>query len=261
MDSANLSEAIVQELSEDFGHALIAAGPALLTADLDGIEQQAQELGRRVLARVVEQVVATVAATPPLSPPACSQCQAPMRLIDAARARHLQGLVGEYRLVRPYWHCAPCHRGAAPLDELLGVGAGALSPGLSRVACRLGIEAAFAPAAELLYETLRVDVPAEAVRRITEGIGQVAEAEQQAAMAAAQAAQEPPPPAVAPAQLVVATDGVKVHTDGDWHEMKVGVVASLGRIRGPIPTPAGGVRPSGRRRYAPGWSRPRCSGG
>jgi hypothetical protein len=192
------------------------------------MEQQVQDLGRRVLARVVEQAVGAVAAAHPLSPPPCPHCEGPMRLVDAARERHLQGLVGEYRLVRPDWHCAPCHQGIAPLDEWLGVGAGALSPGLSRVAGRLGIEEAFAPAAEILYETLRVDVPAEAVRRMTEGLGQVAEAEQQAAMAAAQAGHEPPPPAVAPTQLLVAVDGVKVHTDGDWHEMKVGVVAPLG---------------------------------
>jgi hypothetical protein len=148
--------------------------------------------------------------------------------VEAARARHLQGLVGEYTLRRPYWHCPPCQQGAAPLDALLGIGAGALSPGLCRVACRLGIEEAFAPAAAILDETLRVDVPTEAVRRITEGIGQVAEAEQQAAIALAQADQEPPPPEVAPGQLLVAVDGVQVHTDGDWHEMKVGVVAPLG---------------------------------
>jgi hypothetical protein len=47
-------------------------------------------------------------------------------------------------------------------------------------------------------------------------------------MAAAQAAAEPPPAEVGPAQLLVAVDGVQVHTDGDWHEMKVGVVAPLG---------------------------------
>jgi hypothetical protein len=228
MDSPTLSEAIVQELSGDFAQALTAVGPSLLTTDLDGIEQQVQDRGRRVLARVVEQAVAMQAAAPALAPDPCPQCHGPLRLVDPARARHLQGLVGEYRLVRASWHCAACHRGVAPLDERRGVGAGARSPGLSRVACRLGIAEAFAPAAEILYETLRVAVPAEAVRRITEGIGQVAEAEQQAAMAAAQAAQEPPPPAVAPAQLVVATAGVKVHTDGDWQEMKVGVVAPLG---------------------------------
>jgi hypothetical protein len=228
MDSKPLSATIVQELGTHFVQALAEAGPRLVTADLDGMERQVQELGRRVLGQVVEQAVAAVAAAQPLHPPPCPQCQVPMRLVDEARARHLQGLVGEYRLVRPYWHCAPCHQGHAPLDEALGLGPGALSPGLSRVACRLGIEEAFAPAAEILDEVLQVDVPAEAVRRITEGIGQVAEAEQQAAMAAAATEQELRAPEVGPAQLLVAVDGVTVHTDGDWHEMKVGVVAPLG---------------------------------
>jgi hypothetical protein len=223
-----LSDAIVEELGAYFVSGLRQAAPALLTADLDGIEQQLQELSRRVLGRVVEHTVAAITAVQPPVPPPCPQCAGPMRLIDRARARHLQGLVGEYTLRRPYWHCARCHRGVAPLDEHLGLGAGALSPGLSRVACRLGIEDAFAPATDVLYETLRVDVPDEAVRRITEGIGQVAEAEQQAAMTLAQAGEELPPAELAPAQLVVAVDGVQVHTEGDWHEMKVGVVAPLG---------------------------------
>jgi hypothetical protein len=228
MDSSTLSEAIVQELGQCFVQALQRAGPTLVSADLDGMERQVQALGRQVLGRVVEQAVAVVAAAPPAEPPRCPQCQQPLRLVEEARERHLQGLVGEYRLVRAYWHCAPCRQGCAPLDAVLGLGAGALSPGLSRVACRLGIEAAFAPAADILSETLQVDVPNEAVRRITEGIGQVAEAEQQAAMAAARGDQEPPAPEVGPAQLLVAVDGVTVHTDGDWHEMKVGVVAPLG---------------------------------
>jgi hypothetical protein len=228
MDSPSLSETIVAEWGAAFVRAVGEAAPTLVTADLDGIEQHLQDLSRRVLGRVVEQTVATRAAAQPLDAPACPQCGAPLRLVDKERERHLQGLVGEYRLVRAYWHCAPCGQGHAPLDAALGIGPGALSPGLSRVACRLGIEEAFAPAAEILYETLRVHVPDEAVRRITEGIGRVAEAEQQAAMAAAQADHEPPPPEGGPAQLLVAVDGVQVHTDGDWHEMKVGVVAPLG---------------------------------
>ena len=79
-------------------------------------------------------------------------------------------------------------------------------------------------------ETLRVDVATESVRRVTEGIGAVAEAEQQAAITLAQAGQAPTPDAneTAPSALVVEVDGVHVHAGGDWHEMKVGLVAPLG---------------------------------
>ena len=113
MDRATLSDAIVEELGAYLVSTLRQAAPALLTADLDGIEQQLQELSRRVLGRVVEQTVAVRAAGQPLVPPPCAQCAGPLRLIDWARARHLQGLVGEYTVRRPYWHCARCHQGVA----------------------------------------------------------------------------------------------------------------------------------------------------
>ena len=229
MDRAGLSEAIVRELGELFVGELRQAGPALVAADLDGIERHLQEVSRRVLGRVVEAVVTTIAAAQPIARPSCGRCQQPMRAVDRARPRALQGLVGDFRVRRAYFVCDRCGRGVAPLDERLGLGPGALSPGLARVACRVGIEAGFGSAADLLHETLRVDVATEAVRRVTEGIGAVAEAEQEALIAQAQAGQPPPADVEpVPTALVVEVDGVHVHAGGDWHEMKVGLVAPLG---------------------------------
>jgi hypothetical protein len=228
MDRGELSAAIVEEMGDLFVTALREIAPRLAAADLDGIEQQLQDLGRRVFGDVVEHTVAAIAAAQPPARPLCPQCGQPMRLVDAARPRQLQGLVGDYRLVRAYYVCPPCHHGLAPLDRRLGLGVGALSPGLSRVACRVGIDQSFAEAADLLRETVRVEVAAEAVRRITEGIGAVAEAEQQAAVALAQTWRLPAPEQAAPAMLVVEVDGVMIHWDDDWHEGKVGVVAPLG---------------------------------
>ena len=103
--------------------------------------------------------------------------------------------------------------------------------GWSRVACRLGIDASFPEASELLTETLGVSVDDEGVRRITEGIGAVAEAEQQAAMARAVGGQEPWPGMAAASvspTLLVTVDGVLVHEQDAWHECKIGVLAPLG---------------------------------
>jgi hypothetical protein len=229
VDRATLSEAIVEELGELFVSELRQVGPALVGADLEGIEHRLQEVSRRVLGRVVEAVVATIAAGHAAEWPTCGTCQQRMRAVDPARPRALQGLVGDYRVRRAYFVCDRCGHGVAPLDERLGLGPGALSPGLARVACRVGIEAGFGSAADLLHETLRVDVATEAVRRVTEGIGAVAEAEQQVMIAQAQAGQSPPADVEpAPAALVVEVDGVHVHAGGDWHEMQVGLVAPLG---------------------------------
>lgn len=231
MDRVELSDAIIQELGAAFMTALTAAAPTLLTSDLDGVEQRLQDVGRQVLGRVVERVLAVRAAAG-TAPPACAACGGAMSCVGRARPRRLQGLVGDYTLRRPYYVCPACHRGQAPLDAQLGLDGGALSPGLSRVACRLGLEGAFGAAADQLAETLRVAVPEEAVRRITEGVGAVAEAEQQALIAQARRGLPVAPrPAVAqhpPTHLVVEVDGVQAPLCDGWHEVKVSRVAPLG---------------------------------
>ena len=158
MDRETLSATIIRELGDVFVAALTQAGPELLAMDLDGIEQRLQDLARRVLGEVVEAVVREIATREDAPAPRCATCHQPMRLVD----RQLQGLVGDYTLRRPYFVCDRCHQGRAPLDERLGIGSGALSPGLGRVACRLGIEDSFGEAADALHETLRVDVAREA---------------------------------------------------------------------------------------------------
>jgi hypothetical protein len=232
MDRAELSEAIIEELGRLFAEALKGDATRLVMADLDGIEQCLQEIGRSVLGRVVEEVVAARALAQADERPKCVGCEQPMRLVERGRRRQLQGLVGDYTLTRAYFFCDDCRQGAVPVDEQLGLGAGALSPGLERVACRLGISDSFAEAADVLHETLRVELVGEAIRRVTEGIGAVAEAEAQGAVVLAQAGKEPLPKEEIQADggsLVVEVDGVLVHeVDGQWHEVKSGLAASLG---------------------------------
>jgi hypothetical protein len=232
MDRLELSAISIGELAQLFAATLEHNMGQLVVSDLDGIEQRLQEVGRTVFGRVVEQTVTAIAATLPSEPPHCPHCSRVMRPVAYERPRQLQGLVGDYRITRPYYVCEHCHQGYAPLDERLGLGTGAFSPGLQRVACRLGIEDSFANAADALNEALGLDVAGEAVRRVTEGIGQVAEAEAQAAMARAQVGKEPLGKEEISAEspvLLVEMDGVMVHeVDDEWHEAKVGLVAALG---------------------------------
>lgn len=232
MDRGVLSTLIINEIGAMVVAALQQAAPELARSDLDGIEQRLQRIGRQVFGRVVEATVLAQAETEPAAPPRCPDCHRAMRLVDRERPRQLEGLVGEYTLVRPYFVCDACHHGRAPLDERLGVGPGSVSPGLSRAACRLGIEAPFGEASDVLGEVLQIVVDPEAVRRVSEGIGQVAETETQAAIARVKRGEEPWAGAeverpTSPV-LAVAVDGAQVHLDDAWHEMKVGVVAPLG---------------------------------
>ena len=109
-----------------------------------------------------------------------------------------------------------------PLDDAWGLGSGALSPALTRVACRDGIGGAFAQGADLLWEHLGVRVEVEAVRRATEAVGAVAEADQ------ADRSQWAVPPAQVPTTLLLELDGVLVHERAAWRECKLTRTAALG---------------------------------
>lgn len=230
MDRHELSDGIIPDVCAIFAARLAAVAPTLMTADLDEVERCLQQVSRVVLGQVVERVMAARGAVE-TARPVCRQCGAALRCADRARPRQLQGLVGDYTLRRPYYHCSTCRLGDAPLDARLGLDGSALSPGLGRVVGRLGLAHAFGEAADQVAETLGVVVPVEAVRRLTEGVGAVAEAEQQALIARAHRGERVAPLAEAtarPAQLLVGVDGIHTPVGDGWQEVKVCRVAPLG---------------------------------
>ncbi len=229
MDSRDLSEDSIHELGVLFEAALREVAAEISVAELDGIERRLQAVGRAVLGQVVERVLALRAAHEGVERLPCPHCGGPMRRVDLARTRHIQGVVGDDTIRRAYDLCDVCRQGQASLDVRIGLGPGTLSPTLLRAVCRLGIEASCAEAMDAAREALGVRVPDETARRDTEGIGAVAEADQQADVGAAREGRALA--ATAPIDtrvLAVAVDGVQVpHRDG-WHEMKVGTLAPLG---------------------------------
>jgi hypothetical protein len=136
-----------------FMSAVQEAAPEFLTADLDGIERRLQAVARQVFGRVLAQIV-VVRATQPGARLPCPVCGGLLRLGERRRRRQVQGLVGEATLQCPTHVCTRSRAGHAPLDAELGLGPGAHSPALARVACRAGIETSFAEAADVLAETL-----------------------------------------------------------------------------------------------------------
>ncbi len=183
-----------------------------------------------ILGGLIERVAAGHAQGLP-RPARCPVCQGTLKRRE--RARSLVGLVGDYMLCRAYYWCAACKQGAAPLDAALGLGAGTISPGLTRVVARVAVDAPFTPAVEQVQEALGATLSDETARRLAERIGAAAEAQTQAAIARARQGQ--PVWTEAEVQradgttiLVVEVDGVLVHQEMGWHEMKVATVAPLG---------------------------------
>jgi len=230
MDRANLSSAIIQEMQAVVGEALATVVPELLTADLATLEQRVQQVGRVILGGLVERVAAGQAQGLP-RPARCPVCHGVLKRRE--RARSLVGLVGDYTLCRAYYWCAACKQGAAPLDTALGLGAGTVSPGLTRVVARVAVDATFTPAVEQVQEALGATLSDETARRLAEQIGAVAEAQTQAAITRARQGrlvwtQDEVERADDTTILVVEVDGVLVHQEMGWHEMKVATVAPLG---------------------------------
>jgi len=230
MDRTELPSAIIQEMQGVVGEALEAIVPEVLTADLATLEQRVQQVGRVILGELIERVAAGQAQGLP-RPARCPTCQGALKRRE--RPRPLVGLVGDYTLRRAYYWCAVCKRGAAPLDAALGLGLGDVSPGLARVVARVAVDATFTPAVEQVQEALGATLSDETARRLAERIGAAAEAQTQAAIARTRQGQ--PVWAEAEVQraddttiLVVEVDGVLVHQEAGWHEMKVGTLAPLG---------------------------------
>jgi hypothetical protein len=178
MDRTQRAVQVVVEASVVLQAAVAEHLEAWDQADLGTIERQLQGVMRRVCAALLGTLGRRRVAAQAGARPRCAQCGATLRLVETARPRFVQGLLGDVCLRRPYYHCAACRQGCAPLDVAWGLGSGALSPELTRVACRDGIEGAFAVGADLLWEHLGIRVDVEAVRRATETVGAVAEADQ-----------------------------------------------------------------------------------
>jgi hypothetical protein len=122
---------MVAALGDEVGTVLRAALAAqvetLCTGDLQTIEGHLQPLLRLVGGALLGGLARLRLAALAGSVPVCPTCSGAVRLVDQ-RQRVLQGLVGDLTLRRPYYHCAPCRLGLAPLDEAWGLGGGTLTP-------------------------------------------------------------------------------------------------------------------------------------
>ena len=193
---------------------------------LGDLEQHAvrlgKELGNALLAGVCQLAAPAVAARQVAC--ACGQVATYQRW----RPAQVLTVLGQIAVQRPYYHCAHCHQGSAPLDEQLALCAGSSSAGLDELLALLGAtEDSFEAAAAVLDKLTLVHVCPNLARTASERLGQLLHAVEQQAVAAAWADEAVLPPAPTtppPARLDVSMDGVLVHTYDGWKEYKLGTV-------------------------------------
>jgi hypothetical protein len=214
--------ALVTELQGRAQAILAGAAGEVGPLDLAALEQEVQQALRQVGRTVVELRVAARVAEVGREVPVCASCQGRLRRVGEL-PRVLVGLVGDYVLRRPYYSCAACHVGGAPLDAELGLGGSVLSPALAEVAAYEAVKGPFAEAARALSKHHGLVVDAETVRALAEDLGQLVEVDQRDSTLWGL-----PEGAAVPAVLAVELDGVLVHERASWRELKGGRVAPLG---------------------------------
>ncbi len=152
------------------------------------------------------------------------------------RPAQVKTLLGPITVTRPYYLCATCHHGFAPLDQQMGLCAGGLSASLEEVVALLGAQGPFGEAVDLLGKLTLVEVCPNTCKAVTERLGQtIAQQDAQVVAAAWSPAASllPAPAEPAPARLYVSMDGFLVHTrEEGWKEMKLGAFYTTR----PVPT-------------------------
>src|SRR5437660_5470757 len=87
------------------------------------------------------------------------------------RPRCLLTMLGEVKLVRPYYLCSHCHQGQFPFDAQLDIESQNLSPGVRRMLAVVGQAAPFDQGREQMKVLAGLEVTTKAVERTAEAIG------------------------------------------------------------------------------------------
>ena len=161
-------------------------------------------------------------ADPTISRPCCSQCGIPMRHKGILEATVVTTL-GEVAYRRPRWRCEDCKEECYPHDAVLCFFKHNVSWALAKVTSRLASQlGSFEEARDTLVEDYGVHLAKETVRAIAEAAGQRLLQQEDEQRRRIVERQDPLPDcAHKPDKACVFADGTTVHTEGDWHEIRV----------------------------------------
>jgi Uncharacterised protein family (UPF0236) len=226
----------LQALGRAWAEGHVAAG-----ATVEEIEAAALEAGQALALGVAEQGLVASARS---SYEGCSRpcgCGRKAKFVGY-RPRMLVTVVGEVRVRRPYYHCRHCGTSRRPWDEAAGLSDRCYTPGVKAMVSQAAARMSYQDAVAFLAELTPVRLEESAAQWIVAEVGgrvRQAQAEEAAHYLGGRAVRPDGPPVE---RLYVTMDGSCAHIDGEWHEVKTGVVY---RAR---PGPEG-LDQSGEKRY------------
>jgi hypothetical protein len=159
--------------------------------------------------------------------PSCPHCGVPMRHKGQLVAS-LVSTLGDVAYCRPRWRCQDCGSECYPHDAAVRFGSHGVSWLLAKVCSRLAAQIpSFEDARDTLREDYGVRLATETVRTIAEAAGQaVLQQEDRYRAAVAGRQTDLPQSEATPARAYLDADGTMLHTEGDWHEIRVNVVCT-----------------------------------
>jgi hypothetical protein len=167
--------------------------------------------------------------------PCCPTCGVPMRHRGLPETGVVT-TVGEVGYRRPRWRCEACGAECYPHDEVLRFFTHNVSWPLAKVCSRLAAQIpSFDEAGDTLVEDYRVHLAKETIRSLAEAAGTTILEQEDAQRQRIKERQEPLPESEkTPEKAYVFADGTTVHSDGDWHEIRVVTVATENAAGNPL---------------------------
>jgi hypothetical protein len=188
--------------------------------ELSKMEEKAVELGRRAAQLALGEMLAFEDSEPVVVSCSCGGSA----YIKDRRERTQVTLAGTHSIRRSRYCCSSCGSWIYPRDEQLGIGSGNYSSGVVALTSEVAAGFPFGPCEGFLARRFGLDMCYKQVQRLAEKTGSVLVSAERESSALAVL-----PESVLDSQeccevMTISADGLMVHSDGAWTEMKVGTI-------------------------------------
>jgi hypothetical protein len=231
MSTAQASQTVKQALSERLHQEIVPELEQLIEQLPERLVdfQQAESYLRQGMLKVAQHLLEnwSQVADRAVRRPSCSQCGVPMRHKGLLKATVVTTL-GEVCYRRPRWRCPDCGEDCYPHDALLCFLKHSVSWALAKVVSRQSaLLGSFEEARDTLADDYGVHLAKETMREVSEAAGQHVLVQEDAQRQKIMDRQAPLPDSEEkPEKACVFVDGTTVHTEGDWHEIRVTTVTA-----------------------------------
>ncbi|NLN79728.1 MAG: ISKra4 family transposase [Armatimonadetes bacterium] len=206
------TEVIVSEIMELIQSQIAVCANESLSAK----EERALAIGRRAAELVMSEMIAVDSAEP-----LCVVCECDgIAVSKESRSRSVVTMAGTHEVMRRRYRCECCGKWFVPRDKGLGIGSGNYSVGVVALASEVSAGFAFEAAEDFLARHFGLDLCYKQVQRLADRTGAVL-CEREYDLALGVVTDEVSIVSIErPEVLTMSADGVMVHCNGAWTEMK-----------------------------------------